>query len=124
MDFVNRIIQEAKMHDFYRAPRVLCADGYSVSIQGGYGSYCAPKPTTHEDKTIYTYTEVELGFPNMEDILINEYAESPPSEDGSGSYEGTVYPYVPVSIVNELLVKHGFTMKKYDMELVKYKLKN
>ena len=46
------------------------------------------------------YESVELGFPSIEDELINEYAEDEP-------YTETVYGYVPIEIVEELINKHG-----------------
>lgn len=46
------------------------------------------------------YVSVELGFPNMEDELINDYAEDM-------DYTDTVYGFVPVEVVDKLLEKHG-----------------
>ena len=46
------------------------------------------------------YESVELGYPSIEDELINEYAEDEP-------YTETVYGYVPIEIVEELINKHG-----------------
>ena len=77
--------------------RVKCADGFSVSIQAGADKYCHPRST--EEGT--QYTELELGFPNRPDYLIEQYAENEnqPTE--------TVYGYVPVRDVYLLLTKHG-----------------
>ena len=77
-------------------PHVVCKDGYKISVQAGYGWYCEPR----ENGKI-KYTSVELGFPNREDELINEYAEDP------DDLCGTVYGYVPAEIVEELILKHG-----------------
>ena len=77
-------------------PRVQCADGYSVSVQVGTFLYCRPRVDGAEH-----YEAVELGYPSAEDPLINEYAENP------WNYTDTVYGYVPVEIVDELLQKHG-----------------
>lgn len=82
---------ESEFIPFIR-PRVKCADGYTVSIQASIGHYCAPRTNKTND-----YTTVELGFPNKEDDLIYKFRE------GSDS----VYGYVPIRIVNELLQKHG-----------------
>ena len=73
----------------YREP-IVCADGYSVSIQANEYTYCMPRVTGAEH-----YTAVELGFPSEPDELINEYAE------------GSIYPYVPARIVQQLIDKHG-----------------
>ena len=47
------------------------------------------------------YESVELGFPSVEDELINEYAED------CMNYTETVYGYVPIEIVEKLIEKHG-----------------
>ena len=76
--------------------RVFCSDGYNVSIQAGDGKYCHPRDDYGP------YTEVELGFPNQPDPMLDGYAE-----DGNADPTDTVYPYVPVRIVRDLVVKHG-----------------
>lgn len=50
---------------------------------------------------VQDYESVELGYPSMEDELINEYAED------DSDYTKTVYGYVPIEIVEELINKHG-----------------
>ena len=77
-------------------PRVKCADGYSISVQVGSALYCEPRVDGAE-----YYSKVELGYPSIGDPMINDYAEDPER------YEDTVYGYVPVEIVDELLQKHG-----------------
>lgn len=77
-------------------PRVHCKDGYSISIQAGSGIYCTPRRNLKDG----LYQTVELGFPSQEDELINEYAEC-------SDYTETVYGYVPIDIVDQLLEKHG-----------------
>ena len=76
-------------------PRLYCNDGYSISVQASSFHYCRPRLDG-----IQNYQSVELGFPSMEDELINEYAEDEP-------YTETVYGYVPIEIVEELINKHG-----------------
>jgi len=78
-----------------RYQRVLCRDGYDISVQAGTYSYSHPRDDCGP------YSEVELGFPNRPDPLIDSYAESP------DSLINTVYPYVPSKIVHLLIVKHG-----------------
>lgn len=104
-----------------RRPAVVCADGFSVSIQASEDHYCFPRVTQYFDgdswvcvnewarnappitksNSFTPYNEVELGFPNLKDDLILEYAEV---EDDP---TGTVYGNVPVEIVDKLLEKHG-----------------
>lgn len=77
-------------------PAVECKDGYRISIQANWSAYCTPR----ENKA-WPYSEVELGFPNRYDELIDEFAEVP------DEIEKTVYGYVPIDIVVELINKHG-----------------
>ena len=104
-------------------PRILCEDGFSVSVQASEYTYCEPRYTQWKEqdkwhvlngnyfeyneeprkmlKDCFTpYESVELGFPSEEDELIMEYADD---ED----YTDTVYGYVPVEIVEKLIDKHG-----------------
>mgnify|MGYP003113697658 CR=1 FL=1 len=73
---------------------VICADGFSVSIQASSVHYSVPRAKAK------AYKACELGFPNEADDLIKEYAEG---ED----YTNTVYPYVPAKVIQALLEKHG-----------------
>ncbi len=77
-------------------PKLFCKDGFSVSVQASSFHYCCPRVDGAE-----RYEAVELGFPSDEDPIIMDYAEdySDPT--------GTVYGFVPVSVVNELIEKHG-----------------
>lgn len=79
-----------------RKPLLICKDGYSISVQASEYHYCTPR-TNLEDGCYY---EVELGFPNQFDELINSYAEDKDSIE-------TVFPYVPIELVDELIIKHG-----------------
>lgn len=78
-------------------PPVLCKDGFKVSIQASEMHYCYPR------NSLGPWEEFELGFPSEADPLIAEYAEDrdDPTE--------TVYPGVPVVIVEQLIEKHGGT---------------
>ena len=79
-----------------KRPRLYCNDGYSVSVQASEFHYCSPRLNGLQD-----YERVELGFPSMEDELINEYA------DDGDDYTDTVYGYVPIEVVEKLIEKHG-----------------
>lgn len=81
-----------------RRPRVICSDGFSVSIQAGYGMYSTPR-------TFFPpYTHVELGFPSHYEQDILDYAESFSEIE---SPTETVYPYVPIEVIYNALTKHG-----------------
>lgn len=109
-------------------PRIVCNDGFSVSVQASEFTYCHPRYTQwqNEDRWIvingeytlsseipsifgtdhYTpYESVELGFPSEEDELINEYAEG--DDYDYDDYTNRVYGYVPVEVVEKLIEKHG-----------------
>lgn len=85
---------ERKMYE-----RVVCTDGFTVSIQANETSYCSPRVNSAA-----RYEAVELGFPSAADDLITGWAE-----DQSKPCD-TVYGYVPVSVVNLLIAKHGGTV--------------
>ena len=85
-----------------RLPHIICEDGFSMSVQVGYSLYCTPK------KVAKRYSAVEIGFPSDHEPLIEKWAEfSPFNEDENPDYTDTVYPYVPVKIVDKVLKKHG-----------------
>ena len=86
-----------------RLPQIHCTDGFSMSVQVGYSLYSTPK------KVAKRYSAVEIGFPSEHEPLIEEYAETFYKEDGEDvtDYTDTVYPYVPVRIVDKVLKKHG-----------------
>ena len=75
---------------------VVCADGFSMSVQAHDGAYCEPRRDAQRK-----YTLVEVGFPSAEEELIMPWAEdrNQPTE--------TVYGYVPVDVVTNVIVKHG-----------------
>ena len=83
-----------------RLPHIVCTDGFTMSVQVGYSLYSTPK------KVAKRYSEVEIGYPSEHEPLLEEYAETI-FEDGFVDYTDTVYPYVPVKVVNKVLKKHG-----------------
>ena len=86
-----------------RLPHIVCEDGFSMSVQVGYSLYSTPK------KVAKRYSAVEIGFPSEPEELIKEWAEFTPfgEEDEVPDYTDTVYPYVPVKVVDKVLKKHG-----------------
>ena len=84
-----------------RLPHIICADGFSMSVQVGYSLYSTPK------KIAKRYSAVEIGYPSEPEELIKEYAEFAPFDEDTTDYTDTVYPYVPVKIVDKVLKKHG-----------------
>ena len=81
-----------------RLPHIVCSDGFELSVQVGHSLYSEPK------KVAKRYSAVEIGYPSEREPLIEKYVESIYEDP---DYTDTVYPYVPVKIVNQVLKKHG-----------------
>ena len=79
-----------------RCALVVCADGFSMSVQANSTSYCSPR---HDHAN--PYTSVEVGFPSREEPLLLEWAEEPDKPTA------TVYAWVPVQVVTNVIAKHG-----------------
>lgn len=113
MDRINEYLKETRRVDkLYdgseyelNRPRLVCADGFSVSVQASEYHYCWPRINGAEK-----YESVELGYPNLEDTLITDYAED------DDRLTDTVYGYVPVHIVCELVEKHGGIVNRSNKE--------
>ena len=95
-----------------RLPQIVCSDGFKMSVQVGSSLYSTPK------KVAKRYSAVEIGFPSEDEPLIEKYAESYYDPDVDFKYTETVYPYVPVRVVDKVLKKHGGidlteTLRKY-----------
>ena len=76
--------------------KVICADGFRMSVQGHEGAYCEPRLNNQKK-----YNLVEIGFPSKEEPLIMPWVED------ESRPTGTIYGYVPVEIVTNVIVKHG-----------------
>ena len=77
------------------APRIICADGFSLSVQASTGHYCSPKNTDGP------YTLVEVGFP--------ETAGGQPARPRAlgSTPDCGVWGYTPVGTVNNIIRRHG-----------------
>jgi hypothetical protein len=73
----------------------VCADGFQVSVQASSTHYCEPRDN------FGPYTEVELGYPSEPVEAWLEYAEDPDRPTT------TVYGYVPIEWVVQVLDQHG-----------------
>ena len=77
-------------------PKIVCADGFNISVQGGtHSHYCSPRETCN------FYQEVECGYPSEREETLMPYCEC------SSDPLQTVYGYVPIDIVEEIVKKHG-----------------
>lgn len=81
--------------------RLVCKDGFNMSVQANSGAYCEPRISLWPDNWGNGYSSVEIGFPSEREDLIMKYAED--FDDPTG----TVYGYVPVEIVDKIIEKHG-----------------
>jgi hypothetical protein len=76
--------------------RVVCADGFTMSVQASAYNYCQPQEPAAD-----RYETVEIGFPTAKEPMLMPYAETPENPTD------TVYAYVPVELVTNVIVKHG-----------------
>ena len=84
-------------------PYAVCADGFGVSIQASNCHYCEPRISQYPGNDFTPYETVELGYPSEADEDLLPYQECPDREDPTES----VYGYVPVSVVDKVIEKHG-----------------
>ena len=70
-------------------PRIVCADGFDVSVQASDGHYCSPR------LNVGPYSSVEVGYPSSPIPEMDEY-------DAGG-----VFGHVPVEVVDAVLEQHG-----------------
>ena len=76
-------------------PKVICNDGFEMSVQAGQSLYSEPRDVAD------SYEEAEIGYPSAEEPLITSYAED------NENLCDTVYGYVPCSIIDQVIEKHG-----------------
>ena len=76
-------------------PHIVCNDGFEMSVQAGQSLYSEPRDV------VDSYEEAEVGFPSTEESLLTSYAED------EENLCGTVYGYVPCSIIDAVIEKHG-----------------
>lgn len=88
-------------------PRIVCADGFSISVQARESSYCTPRC----DDPGTTYTHVECGFPSSAPVTeeLKMYAEALHGceNESDCDFTNTVYGYVPVKTVQAEFQEHG-----------------
>ena len=98
MDIVNEYMKNNRETDWFGVKHLHCNDGFSMSVQAHSGAYCSPR--TDPTDTDY-YFKVEVGFPSEREELLMKYA------DDYDNPTDTVYGYVPVEVVQEVIEKHG-----------------
>ena len=76
--------------------KVVCSDGFTMSVQANELSYCNPRVNN-----AVKYEEVEVGFPSMPEPMLEQFAENPEAPTD------TVYAWVPAQVVTNVIAKHG-----------------
>lgn len=77
------------------APILICNDGFALSIQASEDHYCTPRNNTGP------YTTVEINLLTGKVDELDQFAEDLLDPDDK------VYSYVPISIVERLVISHG-----------------
>lgn len=110
-EFTRATFQEGNEHySFYTRPRIYCKDGFNFSVQGGSGHYCSPRTNCKE------FAEMEIGFPSELEELILEFAED------SNNPTETVYGYVDINIIQQVIDKHGGIDEEKTMGFDKFEI--
>lgn len=90
--------------------KVICKDGFTMSVVAHFAAYCDPRPGLPEalggaeDDYAGPFTHVEVGFPSVKPEPWKAWAKYADEEDDP---TGTIYSYVPLRTVNNLVKKHG-----------------
>ena len=74
-------------------PVIRLMDGICLSVQCNSGTYAREEQGR--------FTTMEVGFPTARIEELLDYAEDPDEPTR------TVYPYVPVAVINDIINKHG-----------------
>ena len=76
--------------------RIKCADGFTMSVQASRYTHCSPRETG-----LGFYNSYEVGFPSEVEPLLMPYAED------ESCPTATVYGWVPVQVIVDIVAKHG-----------------
>lgn len=80
-----------------RVPRIVCGDGFGMSVQTGYGNYCQPRDN------FGPWHSCEIGFPSQRVEALMPYIDGGEDTDPTD----TVYGYVPLTVVAQVIADHG-----------------
>lgn len=78
------------------AETVTCADGFTMSVQASRFHYCSPRDSHGP------WHAVEVGFPSAKVEAFMPFIDGQ-DEDPTG----TVYGYVPIEVVAQVVIDHG-----------------
>jgi hypothetical protein len=77
-------------------PKIVCMDGFKMSVQGNEMAYSIPR------KTGTDFQAMEIGFPSEVEDLILKFMDTSIADPTQ-----TVYGYVPLDIIQKVIDKHG-----------------
>lgn len=92
-------------------PRIICADGVSLSVQANEYAYCSPRINGLNKWN--EYVSVEVGF--ITDSNNNPF--TPPDEwrqYSDGSFPSDVYGYISTEMVEDFIKSHGGAISPTD----------
>jgi hypothetical protein len=92
------LVFEDGYEDREETPPIVCADGFSMSVQAGRLCQCDPKDNHGSYKTVEVYYLSSI-VPELEEYLV-EYVQH--DDPGSG-----IYGNVPVELINKIVNAHG-----------------
>lgn len=95
MNLKEFIIVTHKADKYLKRPRIICKNGFSMSVQGSAYHYCFPKSLQKY------YDSMEIGFPTKRINKLLQY------RDGSGNATESVYAYVPCELIETIIKKNG-----------------
>lgn len=83
---------------WFFCPRVVCNDGFSISLQIHHVNYCSSE---NGYRILgHTMESVEFGFPNQDEELLKEYTEYPESITGTVGQ-------LSIDVAQQIIDKHG-----------------
>lgn len=92
---INTYLIECERVFIGYAKRVTCKDGFEMSVQASKSHYCSPRTDGGP------WDEVEVGFPSQAEESLMPYA------DDKDKPTQTIYRYVPVDVVEQVIESHG-----------------
>jgi len=115
MSIFDQIIKAGNRPQGQTPNRITCADGFTISVIAGPGTYCTPRPALLDglpDGLVSNapkdypgpYAAVEVGYPSVRPEPWDEWSERCEDEERPTD---TVYGYVPVEMVRALIESHG-----------------
>lgn len=97
LDVVNDWMKNNRINTRVQMSKgIECKDGLKLSVQASASHYSVPRADN-----MYPYGLVEVGYPSETIPEIIEYANNPDNPTM------TVYGYIPINLVIEIIEKHG-----------------